>query len=101
MSFTPHEQHCLSQMSALLECLPDPAILLSPDQVIVGANSAYLAEFANGESIIGRRCYQASHGYAEPCDQRGESCPVKSCVKGREPQRVVHVHTTPPWHGAP
>jgi len=95
MSFTPHEEHCINQMSALLECLPDPAILLSPDQVIVGANSAYRDEFSNGDQLIGRRCYEASHGYSQPCEMKGESCPVKGCVKSREPQRVVHVHTTP------
>jgi len=95
MGFTSHEEHCFSQMSALLECLPDPAILLSSDQVIVGANSAYRDEFANGEALIGRRCHEASHGYSQPCETNGESCPVKSCAKSREPQRVVHVHTTP------
>jgi len=82
-------------VSALLECLPDPAILVSPDQVILGANGAYRDEFANGKELLGRRCYEASHGYCVPCDQRGECCPMKAAVRGREPQRVVHVHKTP------
>jgi DNA-binding NtrC family response regulator len=45
--------------------------------------------------VIGRTCYEVSHGYSVPCDQAGESCPLKECRQSGQRQRVLHLHNTP------
>jgi transcriptional regulator with PAS, ATPase and Fis domain len=58
------------------------------------ANSAYQALYGD---VMGqqRHCYQVSHRYRVPCDQAGESCPLRQSLETRENTRVLHVHHTP------
>lgn len=75
-----------------LERKPDPAILLSLDYEIVATNQAYREHYDN-EIILGTsRCYEVSHGYDTPCDDNGESCPLRQATASRGLARVFHVH---------
>ena len=70
-----------------------PSILISPDYEVLLSNDAYRQAF--GEGVVGRRCYDVSHGYDAPCDQRGETCPLARARSTRAAARVLHVHQTP------
>lgn len=83
------------ELGALLEVIEQPASILSLDYEILACNAAYAAIYAEGEAILGRRCYQVTHGYQMPCDQAGESCPLKRCQETGQRQRVLHLHNTP------
>jgi two-component system, NtrC family, response regulator HydG len=83
------------EMAALLETLKDPAVLLDPGYNIVAANTAYVRTFGRSALEERRRCYEVSHGYDVPCDQAGESCPLKATVESNLVSRVMHVHHTP------
>jgi transcriptional regulator with PAS, ATPase and Fis domain len=83
------------ELASLVEALPGPRILLDADYRIVVANRAYRDAYSAGESVVGRRCYEVSHGYDVPCDRRGESCPLKTAVASGHAERVLHVHHTP------
>ncbi|MCB9700096.1 MAG: sigma 54-interacting transcriptional regulator [Alphaproteobacteria bacterium] len=75
-----------------LDDLPDPAMLLSGDHRVLATNAAWRARY--GEHVVPgeSRCHLVSHGYGKPCDQEGESCPVRACrVTGRA-SHVTHVH---------
>ncbi|PKO94659.1 MAG: Fis family transcriptional regulator [Betaproteobacteria bacterium HGW-Betaproteobacteria-10] len=89
--------HFLSELLSLLDGLPEPRIVMNADYRIVAANIAYLREFAGGQPIAGRMCYEVSHHFAVPCDQAGESCPLKQSLEAGTSQRVLHLHHTP--HG--
>jgi two-component system response regulator HydG len=80
---------------ARLEACPDPAILLSPDYVILAANRAYEAHYGASVRPGRDRCFEVSHGYASPCDQNGESCPLAESRRQRRHSRVFHVHAGP------
>ncbi|MEN8218476.1 MAG: sigma 54-interacting transcriptional regulator [Pseudomonadota bacterium] len=41
-----------------------------------------------------RYCYEVSHHYKVPCDQAGESCPLKATLETKQPQHVLHLHHT-------
>ena len=84
-----------SDVSAILECLQDPAILLGPDYRILQANQAYQALYGEAVALEHRHCYQVSHHYDVPCDQAGESCPLKQSLQTGENTRVLHIHHTP------
>ncbi len=87
----------LPEVASILEALTEPAAILSLDYRILATNKAYQETYPSAETIVGRHCYEVSHGYQLPCDQEGESCPLKRCFDSGERQRVLHIHNTP--HG--
>jgi transcriptional regulator with PAS, ATPase and Fis domain len=78
----------------LLDSFPEPKILLDKRYRIIAANAAYHREFGSKQKIQGRFCYELSHHYDKPCDQAGETCPLRDSMKTGEPNRVLHVHHT-------
>jgi len=87
--------HLLSELISFLDGLPEPRIIMDEEYRIIAANAAYLKEFGDGQSIIGRCCYEVSHRFSTPCDQAGESCPLRQSKADGVPQRVLHLHHTP------
>jgi two-component system, NtrC family, response regulator HydG len=80
---------------AMLEVYADPAVLLDLQYNILAANPAYLRIFGEAPVTGRRRCFEVSHGYDRPCDQAGESCPLRSTLESGQVSRVMHVHHTP------
>lgn len=82
------------ELRAVVDRIAEPAILLGGDYKVVAANEAYRKAY--GESrVVGRRCFEVSHGYASPCDENGESCPLRATLESGRRQRVFHVHHGP------
>ncbi len=78
---------------ARLEGISEPAILLSPNYVVVAANQAYQNHY--GSKATGEHCYAVSHGYDSPCDENGEDCPLQKARSSKRNERVFHVHHGP------
>ncbi|MBL8492068.1 MAG: sigma-54-dependent Fis family transcriptional regulator [Rhodocyclaceae bacterium] len=89
------QSRSLSELLSFLDELGEPRIVMDADYRIVGANRAYAREFGHGQSVVGRRCYEVSHGFTVPCDQAGESCPLRMSLDSGQPGRVLHLHHTP------
>src|SRR5574343_691292 len=87
--------HFLSELLSFLDGLPEPRIVMDADYRIVAANAAYVREFGGQKPLAGRTCYEVSHHFDVPCDQAGESCPLKLSLASGRPQRVLHLHHTP------
>ena len=87
--------HFLSELISFLDGLPEPRIVMGADYRIVAANAAYLREFGDDRPLAGRACYEVSHRFDVPCDQAGESCPLRLSLESGDPQRVLHLHHTP------
>jgi len=85
------------EVIAMLNCLEEPAIVLSADYRILAANAAYRETYPNQDTIVGRHCYTVSHRYTLPCDQSGETCPLQESQHLGEARRSLHLHYTP--HG--
>ena len=83
-----------TELLNLLDSFPDPKILLDKQYRIIAANSAYRREFGAALKIEGQFCYALSHHYDKPCDQAGETCPLRDSMESGEPNRVLHVHHT-------
>lgn len=83
----------LAEMSSILDVIKEPATLLSLDYRILAYNQAYQAIYGEIQGAD-KTCYQVSHGYSVPCDQAGESCPLKRCQETGQKQRVLHLHNT-------
>jgi transcriptional regulator with PAS, ATPase and Fis domain len=83
-----------AELVSLLEQLPGCRLLIDNQYRIVASNSCYRTHCkADSErQVVGRHCYEVSHGYDAPCDQKGESCPLRSVQSSGQPERCVHVH---------
>src|SRR5574343_854687 len=85
----------LSELLSFLDGLPEPRMVMDAEYRIVAANAAYIKEFGGTSPVAGRTCYEVSHHFKVPCDQAGESCPLKQSLDTGEPQKVLHLHHTP------
>jgi DNA-binding NtrC family response regulator len=85
----------LPELVSYLEDLPEPHILFDRRYRIAAANAAYRQQFAPGDSVVGRTCYEVSHHFTVPCDEAGESCPLARSLRSGQRERVLHLHHTP------
>jgi len=85
----------LPELLSFLDGQAEPRIVMDARYRIVAANSAYEREFAQGQPVAGRHCYEVSHHFDVPCDQAGESCPLRMSEQSGQAQRVLHLHHTP------
>lgn len=85
----------LGELVSFLDGLPEPRIVMNSDYRIVAANAAYRREFGGRQEVVGRTCYEVSHRFSVPCDQAGESCPLKQSLDAGSAQHVLHLHHTP------
>jgi two-component system, NtrC family, response regulator HydG len=85
----------LPELLSFLDGQVEPRIVMDADYRIVAANRAYAAEYARDNPVEGRYCYEVSHHFDVPCDQAGESCPLRLSQASGQVQRVLHLHHTP------
>jgi two-component system response regulator HydG len=83
------------ELISFLDGQAEPSIVMDAEYRIVAANSAYTREFAQGRDVNGKACYEVSHHFSVPCDQAGESCPLRMSQQSGQMQRVLHLHHTP------
>ena len=84
-----------NDLKGLLNCLDEPAILLGLDYRVLVANDAYRDTYGDHIDQGRRHCYEVSHGYTQPCDLAGETCPLKQSQTTGRNSRVLHIHHTP------
>ena len=83
------------ELHSLVDQLHGAHIVIDTEYRIVAANDAYRAAYAAEREVVGRRCYEVSHGYDVPCDQAGETCAHTRAARSGHYERVLHVHHTP------
>lgn len=84
----------ISIIQAMIDAIDKPAIFINQDYIIEAVNqpyrNTYPVDIVPGKS----QCFRVSHGNSKPCDQCGESCPIKQCNETGRAASVVHVHST-------
>jgi DNA-binding NtrC family response regulator len=85
----------LPEFIALADSLPEPRLFIGADYRVLGVNRAWRETCGDPERSIGRYCYEVSHHADKPCDQMGESCPLRTCRETGAPSRALHIHHTP------
>jgi len=66
----------------IFDHLPDPVLVLKPDYLVEEANLPALKRFQKKvEEVVGRPCYEVFHGFEEPCDRRGMTCPLPEVME--------------------
>ncbi|MBF0624087.1 MAG: sigma 54-interacting transcriptional regulator [Magnetococcales bacterium] len=83
------------EFSHLLDSFHVPTILVDAEFRIQASNQAYRDTFGQDITPGRHHCYEISHSYRKPCDEEGESCPLRQCLGSGQRQRVMHVHQSP------
>ena len=94
MQINPDET-ALAKLTAILDCLPLPTILVRRDLTIEAANQRFRSIYAGNREILGRPCYEVSHGSSRPCALAAEDCPLRASAGSGQTRRALHVHLTP------
>jgi transcriptional regulator with AAA-type ATPase domain len=83
-------------MARMLDSYEHPAILVTPQYLILATNDLYKEKFGLIDTANGAaRCYKVSHNYDKPCDEAGEDCPLAAAANSGQRERVLHIHQTP------
>jgi PAS domain S-box-containing protein len=81
---------------SVLQDLHEEIMVIDQDLTVVDANDTALRAAGQGrQQVVGRKCYQVSHGCNEPCEQRGEACALREVFRTGQPKRCRHVHVRP------
>ncbi len=75
----------------LISLFPDPFVIIDRQFQIVAANQKYRNHYGQ-DDVVGKHCYEVSHGIDRPCSQNGEHCPLEEVVKTGKPTSVMHIH---------
>jgi two-component system NtrC family sensor kinase len=73
-------------------------VIINTDFTIVELNEPYLkAVNKSKEEVIGKHCYQISHGFSVPCSsaQPGMKCPMVETLRTGMSSHVIHEHPDP------
>ena len=89
------EEKTPARLSALLDFIPGPTILVGRDLAIEAANHRFRSLYAGDREILGRPCHEVTHGSPRPCALSGEECPLQSSARSGHAHRALHVHLTP------
>ncbi len=82
-------------LDQLLDGFSDPVVLIDRDYCILAANRLYRRHYGlDGKGKTPALCYEVSHRFSRPCDEAGETCPLKNSLATGQPQRVLHLHYT-------
>lgn len=85
----------LAELVSFIDSQPEPHILCDRQYRVLAANAAYRRSVGEGQVFLGRTCFDISHHFDAPCDQAGETCPLKQSIRSGQRERVVHLHHTP------
>ncbi len=83
------------ELIALADSTPEPRVFIGADYRVLAVNRAYRDQFGDPGQPGHRCCFQISHHAEHPCDETGETCPLKQCRETGEPARALHIHHTP------
>ncbi|MFP4326323.1 MAG: ATP-binding protein [Desulfonatronovibrio sp.] len=80
----------------ILDSIPDSIALVDAGSfAILNANKAFLKHNRKSmEEVLGRPCYEITHGTAEPCAEQEHTCPVQEYINSNQPCVAEHLHTT-------
>ena len=78
---------------SLLFNMHEDILVIDRDYRITDVNNTLLVTAdLKYEEVIGRHCYEISHGYNEPCERKGEDCMLRQVFETGKPGNCRHQH---------
>lgn len=82
-----------SMIQTLFAGIKEPGLWLRPDYRIVDANEAMLKFVGlSRDEVVGRTCYEVSHGSLEPCNSASCHCPMNETLQTGLSAHAIHEH---------
>jgi two-component system, NtrC family, sensor kinase len=82
------------EMETILNGIEDFIIVISPDQLILEANDAFLHHMGYElNQVIGKKCFEVHHRDTQNCFNRREGCPINEVVRTRQPAHTTRTRT--------
>jgi two-component system NtrC family sensor kinase len=87
----PLEEH---ELKRVLDSLFDQVLVINQHFLIEHANrsSAEALGYDDPSEIVGKHCYEISHGQDHPCNDADHPCPLALVLKHGRPVTVEHLH---------
>ncbi|MCA1743278.1 MAG: PAS domain-containing sensor histidine kinase [Desulfovibrionales bacterium] len=79
----------------ILNSIPDSIALVDAGSfAILNANDAFLKNNRKSmEEVLGKPCFEISHGTEEPCAGIENTCPIQEYINSNQPCVAEHLHT--------
>ena len=88
-----NKQSSVIDLESLVNSHANPFVVIDKDYRILAINKAYELNYGSSSGdAVGRSCFQVSHGNEQPCDQEGETCPLKSVLETGKTCVCAHLH---------
>lgn len=85
-----------ARIEELLSSGQTAVMVIAEDHTIVAVNTPYSQNFGfAAEQVVGRKCFEISHGRTSPCSGTEHPCPMDLIGKGARQVAVVHRHRNP------
>ncbi len=69
---------------SMIDAIPDAVRVIAPDYRVLKANKAFVALHGGTcQTVVGRYCYETSHGRSSPCPATMEICPIELACKDK------------------
>ncbi len=82
-------------VESIFASIHDGVILLSPGFKILDANEAFLKLTGKRrDAVVGKSCHETIHCMDQPCEEKGELCPVIESLETRRSSHVIHGHNS-------
>jgi transcriptional regulator of acetoin/glycerol metabolism len=81
-------------LSALLESLPGPALLVDLKRRVRAVNAAFRARIPGLSATRDAHCFELLHGRRRRCSAKAHPCPLDLCVGSGAPVVAFHSHVT-------
>jgi PAS domain S-box-containing protein len=82
-----------SYFASLLFSMDEDIMVIGENYRITDVNKAFLVTLGRKqEDVVGRPCYEVSHGYDEPCEKRGQPCVLQEVFKTGQARSCRHQH---------
>jgi two-component system cell cycle sensor histidine kinase/response regulator CckA len=95
MPFQKALNQCEHYYRSLISVLQENIVVVDRDCRITDVNNTYLKTHGYTRSeVLGRHCYEVSHGNPDPCCQPGGSCSLQDVFQTGEPRVDIHEHLT-------
>ena len=75
----------------IIRAIDEEILLISKDHKVVWANQKSMDLY--GSKILGKPCYQVTHGFDFPCQGPFDICPMRECLDLGRSSSAVHVHS--------
>jgi PAS domain S-box-containing protein len=92
-SSVPHWLGRDSNWMAIADSLEDELLVIDRNYRILAANAVVLKRHGlTSDQVIGRQCFEVSHGLPEQCHPPRAECPINTLWETGKAARVTHAH---------